>query len=54
MSEVMALVFLIVRLAESEDPMKAFLALNPLEQLGLAALVAAGIAMTFKVFGKRK
>lgn len=54
MSEIMALVFLIVRLMESEDPVKAFLALNLLEQLGLAALAAAGIALAFKVFGKRK
>jgi hypothetical protein len=54
MSEITALVFLILHLVESEDPVKAFLALNPLEQLGLAALVAAGIAITFKVFGKRK
>lgn len=54
MSNVVALVFLIVRLTESEDPVKAFLALNPLEQLGLAALAAAGIALAFKVFGKRR
>ena len=54
MSEIVALVFLIVRLAESDDPVTAFLALNPLEQLGLAALAAAGIALTVKMFAKRK
>ena len=54
MTNLIALVYLIRRFAESDDPVKAFLALNPLEQLGLAALAAAGIALAFRLFGKFK
>lgn len=44
MSAIFALVFLIRKLMKSKDPIKTLLTLNPLELLGLEALL--GMAVT--------